>query len=269
VRAAAEAVQRTRDRWPLAYVDRPQTLLDGMDSFAAAQRTLFAGPAGYHRYLLGISYAKALAEWFELELGLPRLYCSGAEAGACRSTLEPEIGFSAALIRDPRARLALGASVLDINHSGTAWMRLKLVAAHSFSFEIQPELDLGFYQTAIPAWWDPTVTQNGNQSRAYLTFDANLQLTEQVLVWANAIPYAPVANLGGSLDAAVEVIGGLTVSFTKAFQLSADCGSYNVLPARHWEYVPDVRLCRLTFVARGFGPGPSGHVTVPVPQNLY
>ena len=269
VRAAEEAAQRTRDRWPLAYVDRPQTLLDGMDAFTATTRDWFGGPAGYRRLLLGMSYEKALADWFELWLGLPRLYCTGNDAGACSSTLQPEVGVTAALVRSPRARLALGASLFDIDDSATAWTRLKLVAAHRFSFEIEPSVVLGIRDETMLAWWNPTVSQNANQTRAYLTFDANLQLTEHVLAWADAVPYVPVSNLGGSLDAALEVIGGLTVSFTKALQLGAACGTLNALAARRWEYVPDVRLCRLTFVARGFGPGPSGLVTVAVPQPLY
>jgi hypothetical protein len=268
-RDAAEAAQRTRDRWPLAYVDRPQTLLAGMGAFSALARDYYDGPAGYVRLMLDISYEKALTDWFEVWIGLPRAYCTGDGAGVCASTLQPELGVVAALLKDPHAHLAVGASIFDIDYSATAWTRLKLVAAHRFSFEVEPSVVIGIRDVRTTAWWDPTVSQNGNQSRAHLTLDANLQLTEQLLVWADAIPYAPTANFGGSLDAAVEVIGGLTLSFTKAFQLGASCGSLNVLPARHWEYVPDVRLCRLTFVARSFGQGPSGVVTVPVPQSLY
>jgi hypothetical protein len=269
VRAAQEAAQRTRDRWPLAYVDRPQTLLEGMDAFTATTRDWFGGPAGYRRLLLGMSYEKALADWFEIWLGLPHVYCTGNDAGACSSTLQPEVGATAALVRAPRARLALGASLFDVDYSITAWTRLKLVLARRFSFEIEPSVVLGIRDATMPAWWNPSVPLDANQTRAYLALDANLQLTEHVLAWADAIPYAPTANLGGSFDAAVEVIGGLTVSFTKALQLGAACGTLNVLATRRWEYVPDVRLCRLTFVARGFGPGPSGLVTVADPQPLY
>jgi hypothetical protein len=240
-----------------------------MDRFSAVTRRYLGGPAGYGRLLLGVSYDKALADWFELGIGLPRLYCSGTEAGACDSTFQPELSFAAALVRNPRARLALGASVFDLYYSATAWTRLKLVTAHRASFEIEASVVVGIEHATTPAWWDPTVAQNGNQTRAALTLDANLQITDELLAWADAIPYVPVADLGGSLDAAVEVIGGLTYSFTKAFQLGASCGSLNVLGARPWEYVPDVRLCRLTFVAHGFGPGPSGYVVVPEPQNLY
>ncbi|HVU51645.1 MAG TPA: hypothetical protein VHL80_13210 [Polyangia bacterium] len=266
---ADEQAQRTRGRWPLAYVDRPQTLLAGMNEFSAATRDDFGGPAGYRRLLLGLSYGMAPTDWFELWGALPFIYCAGGEAGACTSTLQPELGLVAALVRGPRAKLALGASIFDIDHSATAWTRLKLVAVHRASFELEPSVVIGIRDLRTPAWWNPSVTQDANQSRAFLTLDANVQLTEQLLAWADAVPYVPVAGFGGAFDAAVEVLGGVTFSFTKAFQLSTACGSLNALSARRWEYVPDVRLCRLTFVARSFGPGPSGVVTVPVPQPLY
>jgi hypothetical protein len=269
VRVAAEEAQRVRDRWPLAYVDRPQTLLANMEEFSLATRDLFGGPTGYRRFLLGIAYAKAPADWVQVFFGLPWLYCSGEGLGACSSTFEPNLGASAALVRGERARLALGASVFDLWYSATAWTRLKLVVPGRFSFEIEPSVVLGFEHATMPAWWDSTVLQNGNQSRAYLTFDANLQVTEQVLLWADAIPYAPTAGLGGSLDAALEIAGGASLSFTKTFELSVACRAFNVLAARRWEYAPDVRSCGLTFVARGFGPGPSGYVLVPETQNLY
>jgi hypothetical protein len=270
LRRAAEQAQYTLDRWALAYVDRPQTLLEGMDAFWASGRDYTSSaPAPYGRLLLGLGYDKALTDWFQVGIGFPWLYCGGVGLGACSPSLRPELVVRGAVVRNRRARLALGASVFDLTYSASAWARLKLVAPHLFSFEIEPSVLVGIQASTMPAWWSSSVVQDGNQSRAALVLDANLQLTEHLLVWADGIPYAPLHDAGPLPGPGLQVVGGLSVSFTKAFELSASCRSLNVLPPRSWEYVPHARECGLAFVARGFGPGPVGRVTVPVPQYLY
>jgi hypothetical protein len=270
VRRAAEQAQYTQDRWALAYVDRPQTLLEGMDAFSASGRDYFSSsPATYGRLLLGLAYDKALTDWFQVGIAFPWLYCGGTGLGACSPSVRPELVVRGAVVRKRRARLALGASVFDLTYSASAWARLKLVVPHRFSFEIEPSVVLGIQTSSIPAWWSSTVFQDGNQSRAALVLDANLQLTERVLVWADGIPYAPLHDAGPAPGPALQIVGGLGVSFTKVFELAASCRSLNVQPPRSWEYVPHARECGLAFIARGFGPGPEGPVTVPVPQYLY
>jgi hypothetical protein len=270
LRRAAEQAQDTQDRWALAYVDRPQTLLDGMDAFWASGRDYTSSsPGTYRRLLIGLGYDKALTDWLQLGIGFPWLYCGGEGLGACSSSVRPELVARVAVVRSRRVRLALGASDFDMVYSASAWARLKLVAPHRFSFEVEPSVLVGIQEGTTPAWWNLNVTQDGNQSRAALVLDANLQLTERVLLWVDGIPYAPLHDLGAQSGAALQIVGGLSVSFTKVFELSASCRSLNVLPARPWEYAPNVHQCAVSFVARGFGPGPVGLVTVPVPQNLY
>jgi hypothetical protein len=166
-------------------------------------------------------------------------------------------------------KLSLGAQLLDFSYSAEAWARLKLVVPHRFSFEVEPLVLMGIRAKPIEAWWDPAVVQDGNQSRVFLTFDANLQLTPHVLVWVDAIPFLPTARFETPNDAALELAAGLGVAITKAFEMSVSCYSLDTRSARRWEYVPDVRGCALSLLARRFGRAPAGPGVVPVPRSLY
>jgi hypothetical protein len=252
---AVDRALRNEAGWSLAYVDRPQTLYEGMESFAFTGRQLF-GPAGYSRSIFGVGYSRGLTDSLELGLGVARLLCTGSGLGACQSRLAPTLSLQYAAITAPKQRLALGASVSDFVHDVRAWARLKLVAPSRFSFEIQPTVSWGVETVRAPAWWNPAVTQDGNQSRLSVVFDANLQLGERVVAWLDGIPYAPTARLDDLSTTALEVGGGLSVSVTKGLELAASCWRYDVLATRHWEYVPDVYECMLSVVARRFGPSP-------------
>jgi hypothetical protein len=240
-----------------------------MDAFSVSGRDYFGRYGGYRRFLFGMSYARGITDTIELELGLPWLFCAGAGPGVCSASLRPDVALRGAVVRSPRANLVVGASVFDFTYSASAWARLKLVAPHRFSLELEPSVRVGIRPNTIGSWWAPSVPQDGNQTRATFVVDANLQLGDHVLVWADAVPYLPTSRLGSPGDAALQVIGGVTVAFTKSADLGASCLAYNVLEARLWEYVPDVYGCTLTLTLRDFGDAPMGHVSVPVTRNLY
>jgi hypothetical protein len=269
-RAALGAARRAQAAWPLAYVDRPQTMFKGMEDFSVTARDYFGGPANYHRFATGVSYAKGVTDQLELALAFPSLYCTGRGVGACRASLKPDLSLRAAMVEGARARLDLGVLFANFTDGAELWSRLKLVWPHRFSLEIEPLVWVGLAERQIVAWWSPLAVQDGNQSRVILTFDANLQATEHLLLWASVIPYLPVARLADPSDAAVEVVAGVSVAVTKHLDVGASCWSLDVRAARTWEYVPDVRACALTLLTRGFGFPPEVSVsTGPVPLDFY
>jgi hypothetical protein len=269
----AEAVARglrNRANWTLAYVDRPQTLYEGMESFGFMGSQLFGGPSGYRRSIFAIKYARGLTDALEMGLGFARLYCGGAGLGACASSLAPDLSLRYAALAGPRRRLVLGTELTDFDFRARAWARLALIVPRRFSFEIEPRLTWGIRSITMPAWWNTSVTQNGNQSRLTLVFDANVQLGERVNAWLDAVPYVPVSDLAHDPSTtALEVGTGVSVSVTKGFELGASCWRYDVFAARRWEYVPDVYECSLGIVARRFGASPLEAKTMPPPLDSY
>jgi hypothetical protein len=264
------AARRAEAAWPLAYVDRPQTMFRNMDSWFVTARDYFGGPPGYRRHTGTVGYAKAFSDELEFALSLPSLYCSGAGDGGCGGTLRPQLTFITAVLTDPRARLDFGLLLYNIHDSADLWTRLKLVKPHRFSLEIEPRVSVGIAERPIISWWDRLSMQDGNQSRASLTLDANLQLGDHVLLWADAIPYAPLARLGHPSDTALQIAAGVGLAVSKRFEVNTSCRAFNVLAARRWEYVPDVRVCTLTLLTRGFGEPSNVTVsTVPVPDDAY
>jgi hypothetical protein len=254
-KAAADEITRQNEaRWPLSYVDRPQTMWKGMQALTLTARQYFGGPAGYRRFLVGPGVSKAITDRLEGELSFPDLYCSGRGAGACGDSLHFAASLVFAAMTGDLSKLAFGAAYVESNARVELWTRLKLVRPHRFSLELEPLVLLPLETTAGTAWWDPTVTQDTNQARAYLTFDANLQLTRSLLLWADVIPYVPLRRASEGDQIAVEAAAGASVAVSKTFEIHVSCRAFDVLPARRWEYVPDVRECALTLLARSFGP---------------
>jgi hypothetical protein len=143
----------------------------------------------------------------------------------------------------------LAGSIESSNNGNRAILsaRLKLVVPHWISLEIQPELALGLSDQITRAWWSQDGRfQDGNQSRAYLTFDFNVQATSWWLLWVDAIPYLPTDRFSDPGQTAVEVLAGMSFRLTAGFETGVSCGSFNVFAARHWEYIPDVRFCTAT-----------------------
>jgi hypothetical protein len=249
-------------RWPERYVDRPQTIFGGMQTLALSGHDFFGGPPGYHRFLLSLGYAYGAADRWQVEAALPQLLClHGGGAGRCVDAIlgdSASLGVTGAAVRGATAMLAAGGHTGISNSHGFIEVsaRLKLVARHRVSLEIEPQVWFGLSHGRTPAWWSPTATTETNQTRASLTLDLNLQVLPRLLLWAAAIPYAPTDQVFHAGQIAVQVLGGLSATLVKSFEVHGTCGSYNVLGDRRWEYVPDVRVCTLALILRSFGPGP-------------
>jgi hypothetical protein len=250
--AVEEAERRTETEWPLAYVDRPQTLLDGMLSLGLSARDLFGGPEGYAQRSLGASLTKAITSRWDAGLTFPTLYCGGEGAGECGPNLTSVLSLRFAALARPATRLVVGASSTDFGWSADFWTRLELVRAHVASLELEPRVVVGFRDRPIGAWSSPGAYQDGNQSRASFAVDANLQLGPSVVVWADAIPVLPVAQLDHPAELALQVAAGVGFSPSKSVELVASCRAYDVGTRRTWETVPDARQCGLGVVWRWF-----------------
>jgi len=267
--AAAESAWRAEAAWPLAYVDRPQTLFKNMEAFSFSTSG-YLGPPRYRRLIGAVGYARGITDELQIGLAFPRLFCWGREEGACYASLTPELSLAGGVVRTPTVRLELGGSVTDFVYGADVWTRLELVVPGRFSFELEPRLYAGVQSTTRDAWWNPGVPQDGNQSRLTLIFDANLQLGPHLLVWLDGVPYVPTSELGSPGEIALEVAAGASLSFTKSLELRASCSAADVRATRRWEYVPDFRGCSVVFVSRHFGARPvmTFHRTSP-PEDLY
>jgi hypothetical protein len=212
---------------------------------------------------LGVGYTRGLTDEIEMDASVERLYCTGSGWGACSARLAPVIALRYAALAGPQHRLVFGAAIDGFIRDWRAWARLKLVVPARFSFEVEPLLVMGVDTRRTAAWWNPAVTQDGNQSRLSVVFDANVQLGEHFIAWFDGIPYAPTALLDDLSATALQVGGGVTLAMTKGLDVSASCWNFNVLPARRWEYLPDVRECALNLVVRRFGPSPENDAPSP------
>ncbi|MEA2697765.1 MAG: hypothetical protein QOI66_2036 [Myxococcales bacterium] len=257
------ALPATDDLWPERYVDRPQTLLRRMGALSLTVRQYFAGPAGYDRRLTRADYGYGITDRFQIGVSLPRITCQGHGDGRCIDYFKPldeiSAGASYAVLRSRPSGLKVGGFYERSNFGAQAGLstRLKLVVPHLFSLEIEPDLNIGLGERFSRAWWSPGAIQDANQSRVYLTFDFNLQGTSWLLLWADAIPYLPTAQLSNPGQTALELFVGVSARVTAWFEASAQCGTFNALTARHWEYVPDVWICsgtlRFYFLPARFG----------------
>jgi hypothetical protein len=172
-------------------------------------------------------------------------------------SIEPSLGLGVGIVDQRVVRLKSTASLLIPLDRGTASTRLQLVLPHRATLELEPALSVGLASRQTAAWWSPTLTQDGNQTRAVLTIDANVQVTERVLLWADVIPYRPVwSSVADASSPALEVGAGASVTFTKSFELHASYWRFNVLDARRWEYVPELREVTISLSWRVFDHGP-------------
>jgi hypothetical protein len=239
-----------QDRWPARYVDRPQTLLEGMGRLSLTVRQYFGGPAGYDHRGSSAAYGYGVTDDFQLSVTLGQITCSGHGAGRCADQLDvfADVTGTAAYAarRSPGSLLVLAGSIESSNSGNRAILsaRLKLVVPHWLSLEIEPELALGLSDRVTPAWWSQRgELQDGNQSRAYLTVDFNVQATSWWLLWVDAVPYLPTAQLSDPGQTAMQLLAGMSFRLTAGFEASVHCGTFNVFAARHWEYIPDARVC--------------------------
>lgn len=224
-----------------------------MGRLSLTLRQYFDGPAGYDRRLGSGSYGYGVTDDFQVSLTLGRITCDGHGAGRCTDQFDlfaDVIGTATyAARRSPRSPLLLRGSIERSNRGNNASLsaRLKLVVPHLISLEIEPELALGLSDRVTPAWWSQRgELQDGNQSRAYLTFDFNVQATSWWLLWVDAVPYLPTAQFSDPGQAAMQLLAGMSFRVTAGFEASVRCGTLNVFAARHWEYLPDVSLCSAT-----------------------
>jgi hypothetical protein len=257
-------VRNARDEWPLAYVDRPQLMFEGMEWFSLSGHHLSGRPAtlfdmAYSRELVSLGYANALTDRSTLSISLPRLFCTGEGRGGCARNvnIEPSVGLAVGIVDERFVRLKAGASFLFPFERAGVSTRLQLVLPHWATLELEPSVSAGLSSRQTTAWWDPTVTQDGNQPRASLTIDANVQVADNVLLWADAVPYRPVgSSVVDASSPALELGAGASVTFTKSLELHASYWRLNVLDARRWEYVPGVREVIVSLGWRVFDHGP-------------
>jgi hypothetical protein len=240
---APGAAATDADRWPLAYVRRPQTLLASMleldltsgvfrpnDDFNVDPRD--GVPYEFHPNLqVGAGLAAGITDRLELDFYIPDILCfDSLEPSDCspnnrhRGNLGVDYGF----LR--RARLQAEAEAgFELDHSAPSvfgWyaaIALKYLAADrlSLSLRLSAGKQIDRPSTLLPS---PLYT--------HLNAGLDVQLTERLLFLVHAEPWAPPADLDEGI--ALEVYGGFSYTFNHHVQAALSGGVYNALSEPAW-----------------------------------
>jgi len=246
------------DRWPLAYLQRPIVLLDGMTevgitgaTFAPNHRFNVDPTNGgsyrfYPAFTAGLSLGWGIADRLEIDLFAPRLICAdgGNQPSNCAAVNRFNLtsaGVSYAFLRRPRAQGAV-TTKLEIYRSSP----LELEWGADLAFKLVPWHVLGFWLEAT-VWRDlnPPATQTSQLTSAVANVGVDLQVTDQVLLAAHVVPWGPLEDLD---HPALEIYGVLSYTFDHTTQLALEGGSNDVLANPAWNRSVPGWYTRLTFV---------------------
>jgi len=246
-------------RWPLAYLQRPILLLGGMTGLGVTGATF----APNHRFNVdptnggtyqffpaftaGLSGGWGIADRLEIDVFAPRLICAddGHEPSNCSSVNRfnlTNVGVSYAFLRRPRAQGAV-TTVLKVYRSSP----LELEWGGQVAFKLVPWRVLGIWLEA-DLWHDinPPATQTSQFTHGAINVGVDWQVTEQLLLGAHALPWAPVEDLNDEI--ALEIYGVASYTFDHDTQLALEGGSNNVRANPAWNGSVPGWYTRLTFV---------------------
>jgi hypothetical protein len=232
------------DRWPLAYVLRPQTLPENMIELDFLSETFWPNhlvnvnpqTQGVYQFHpdtnAGASLEVGITDRSEAHIAVPRVLCFDSEKpSGCSPTNRYRgagAGLSQGIVRAARVQVLLGIAFDVANSSPVAlnWRvngALKLLATH--------RLALTLNLTAVREI-DPPPTQLENPLYAYLNGGIDLQVTDRLLFWVGAEPWAPLSHLDEGL--ALELYGGVSFTFNHHVQAALTAGTDNALAEPLW-----------------------------------
>ncbi len=246
------------DPWPLAAVDRPLTLPQGMAaaSFASAS---YWSPSIPERSYFGPTASFALHDRVQLDGGLPFAVCWDRGSRAClgsspldRAFDHAYLGLAFALRRRAGASLAAGVvgSIERFNapsqHRTSVWLTGKRTWFHRLALLGRAELSVGWeHPGSVPVSPSSFTLRQLNQTRLYWTEEIEWQVIDQLMVYAYGNPYRPI-GVPGDESWATQVGGGLVLSVSPRWSLAASCAVENIMPVRSWQYVPNATDCFLS-----------------------
>jgi hypothetical protein len=246
-------------RWPLAYLQRPMTLLRGMMAFGGTAGTVAPNHTDNIDPTNGVAYQffpyataglfmdAGITDRLELDLFAPRLACAdGGQAPSGCSTYNRFDGTGASLaygfIRRAQVQGALTA-VLEMERSSPAEIEWRAVAA----FKLVPWDVLGIGLSAsLQRDINPPATQTINPTIGSINVGFDWQVTERTLLWLNFDPWTSLGNVGEGI--ALEIYGGTSYTVDHHAQLALEAGSYNVLANPDWSRSVPEWFTELTFV---------------------
>ncbi len=246
-------------RWPLAYLQRPMTLLQGMVALGGTAGTIVPNHRDNVDPTNGVAsqffpYATAglfmdagVTDRLELDLFAPRLLCAddGRQPSGC-SAYNRFDGTGGALsygfLRRARLQGALTAE-LEMERSSPAEIEWRAVAA----FKLVPWDVLGIWiDGAIRRDINPPAFQTINPTIGSINLGFDWQVTERTLLWLNFDPWSSLGDLNEGI--ALEIYGGASYTLDHHAQLALEGGSYNVLANPAWNRNVPEWFSELTFV---------------------
>jgi hypothetical protein len=246
-------------RWPLAYLQRPMTLLEGMMALGGTAGTIapnhrdIVDPTNgvasqFFPYLTaGLFVDAGITDRLELDLFAPRLLCAddGRQPSGC-SAYNRFDGTGGSLtygfLRRGRLQGALTAE-LEMERSSPAEIEWRGVA----SFKLVPWDVLGIrIDASLRRDINPPATQTVNPTIGSINVGFDWQVTERTLLWLNFDPWSSLGDLNEGV--ALEIYGGASYTLDHHAQLALEGGSYNVLANPAWNRNVPEWFSELTFV---------------------
>ena len=191
-------------RWPLAYLQRPIVLLDGMMAVGVTGATfapnhrLNVDPASggsyqfFPAFTAGLSLGWGIADRLEIDVFAPRIICvdDGNQPSNCSDVNRYNLtsaGLSYAFLR--RARVQ-GAVTTELEIYRTSPLELR--GGAKVAFKLVPWRSFGFWLEAA-LWRDinPPATQTSQFTNGLMNVGLDWQVTEHMLLGAHAVPWAP------------------------------------------------------------------------------
>ncbi len=257
--AGAEEDAQANARWPLSYVDRPQTLPGRMFQLGVAllgdvpNDPNNVDPLTGRAYQfqpslsLGASLAAGLTDRLEIDVTHPRLLCfgdrgeSGCDPTNRNSGLAGGLGYG--FLRGARVQGRASAGVLVTRSSP---YELSWTAEAAFKFVVPGLLDV-WLSGRLRRPIDPPVEDLVPDTFATVDAGVDLQVTERLLMFLHLDPWAPVARLSDGV--ALEVRGGVSYTFSHRGQLELSAGSFNVLANPRWNTTVPEWFTQLSLVS--------------------
>jgi hypothetical protein len=247
-----DAVATAVDAWPMALVDRPQTLPRGM-AVASLISQSYWSPGLHQRSYFGPTAALSLHDRVELQGGLPFAFCWDGGSNTCvgGSVLDRAyLGLAFAVRRGAGLDLAAGLSAsierfrAPTEHRTAIWFTGKRTWFHRISLFGSARLEVGWEHTLqVPVTAaDPGHLRQINQTRIFWTEQVLWQVVDRVALYAYGNPYRPLGAPGDE-SWATRVGGGATLVLGQRWLVGVDCSVENIMPVRQWQYVPDAKGC--------------------------
>jgi hypothetical protein len=239
------------DSWPVAVVDRPQTLRRGMVSASLGSQSYWS-PSLHQRSYFGPTAALALHDRVELQGGLPFALCWDAGSNTCAGSSAVDrafVGLAVGIHRSGTSDLTTGvvASIERLRapaeHRTAVWFTGKRTWFHRLALLGTARLDVGWeHREIVPVIVGAQPAQQTNQTRIYWTEQVVWQVVEPLALFAYFTPYRPLGAPGDE-SWAMRVGGGATLALGPRWLFAADCSVENIEPVRAWQYVPRAKSC--------------------------